>query len=48
MQQEDLRFSDIEFVGERELGSGYISKVRLARHRRNYRLFAVKIVDLED
>ena len=45
MEENNITFDDIEFVDSKELGSGYISRVKLARHKKTKRLYAVKIVE---
>ena len=36
--------SDLEILSTRDLGEGYISKVKLARHRQTKQKYAIKIV----
>jgi hypothetical protein len=45
MEKGNFTFDDFEFIEAKDLGSGYISRVKLARHRMTQRLYAVKIVD---
>lgn len=41
------KFSDLEII-EKVLGSGYISKVKLAKHKQTGHIYAIKIVNLKN
>jgi hypothetical protein len=44
MEEKGITYDDIEIMDSKELGSGYISRVKLAKHKKSRQLFAVKIV----
>ena len=44
LDEEIRSFEDIEILQDQFLGKGYISTVKLAKHRRTGELFAVKVV----
>ena len=44
MDDEVNNFNDIEVLENRELGSGYISRVKLGRHRHTQKSYAIKLV----
>jgi len=44
LDEEIRSFEDIEILQDKFLGKGYISTVKLAKHRRTGELFAVKVV----
>jgi hypothetical protein len=46
METKSFNFDDFELSSETDLGSGYISKVKLAKHKATGVLYAVKIVSL--
>lgn len=37
--------ADLEIMNAKDLGEGYISKVKLARHRQTNQKYAIKIVN---
>ena len=44
LSQEITSLDDIEILNNKYLGQGYISTVKMARHRATGQVFAVKIV----
>lgn len=43
-QQEVESLNDIEILDSKELGFGYISKVKMGKHKKTGKSYAVKIV----
>ena len=42
--EEVEKFEDLEIIDFKKLGQGYIAKVKVARHRRTGKEYAIKIV----